>query len=932
MPDHATHSLTLFDRLSHLTYAKACRLLGANAKDLLIRGGAYEIDIDAQVRLLPDRLEVTLGPARVSLELGPGTLGLASRCSQCEARSRADKEGAGSPGNQRGPHNDRCEHVGAALSLVLEEKTLLGLAAPPPERVPVGSLSEAEIAERALAERQERASKEKMRVRSENPKRLYGDYRVINSSSGRTYRVAFRGFQVGESYCACPDFRKNTLGTCKHILRVEKSLRRRFSAAQRRRPYRRKRYALYVAYGESRTLRLAIPDKAATSGIAAIVRPLLGRSIEDLPGLVRRLARLDRLGIDVHIHPDAEEFLERGLQTERMALLMEEIRKDPEGHPLRHDLLNVELLPYQLDGVAFAVGAGRAILADDMGLGKTIQGIGVAELLRRQVGIERVLVVCPATLKTQWRNEIERFSNHSAQIVMGSAKSRAQQYLSGTFFTICNYEQVLRDHGTIERVAWDLIILDEAQRIKNWEARTSRVIKSLRSTFALALTGTPLENRLDDLYSVVEFIDEYRLGPAIHFFNRHRRTNERGAVLGYEGLADLRQTLSPVLLRRTRDLVMKELPARSTELVLVTPTEQQLDMHAGHMQKVLMITRKKYISEMDLLRLQKALLMCRMSANSTTLVDKIRPGYSSKLDRLEELLARLLEEEDRKIIIFSEWTTMLDLIEERLEKIVRKIEKRGSGSTASADPVGIPSWVRLDGQVPQKKRQTLVNQFQKDPQTRVFLLSNAGSTGLNLQAANTVVNVDLPWNPAVLEQRISRAHRMGQQRPVQVYLLVTEQTLEENLLATLSAKQDLAMAVLDPDSDIEAVDMMSGVEDLRERLEVLLGAKPDIPAAPEKEGHVGSGANASQRERIARTGGELVAAAFSFLGEIVPAGDSTPASRKQTRRMREQLEQCMTFDSQGDLTFTIKLPDRRSLDALAETLGAIMSRIPADSK
>ena len=924
MPARAQSELTLFDRLSHLTYAKACRLLGASAKQLLARGGAYEIDIDAQVRLSPDRLEVVLGPTSVSLELGPGALGLVSRCSQCEARSQGGPKSADGTRSRAASRNDRCEHIAAALSLVLEEKTVLGLAAPPPERVPVGSLSESEIAERALAERQERASREKMRVRSENPKQLYCDYRVTNSASGRTHRVALRGFGVGESYCSCPDFRKNTLGTCKHILRVEERVRRRFSAAQRRRPYRRNRYALYVAYGPSRTLHLAVPDKAATSEVARIVRPMTGRAIEDLPGLVRRLARLDRLDIDVHIHPDAEELLERGLQRVRLAELVEEIRKDPEGHGLRRDLLNVELLPYQLDGIAFAVGAGRAILADDMGLGKTIQGVGVAELLRRQVGIERVLVVCPATLKAQWRSEIERFSDHSVQIVLGSAKGRAQQYASGAFFTICNYEQVLRDRGAIERVAWDLIILDEAQRIKNWEARTSRLVKSLQSTFALALTGTPLENRLDDLYSVVEFIDEHRLGPAFRFFNRHRRTNERGAVLGYEDLGDLRQALSPVLLRRTRDLVMKELPARSTELVLVEPTEQQLDLHAGHMQMVLMITRKKYISEMDLLRLQKALLMCRMSADGTALVDKIRPGHSSKLDRLEELLAGLLEEEGRKVVVFSEWTTMLDLIEERLEKIVRRIADRGSGDATGSCSRGGPSWVRLDGKVAQKRRQMLVNRFQEDPQTRLFLTSNAGSTGLNLQAANTVVNVDLPWNPAVLEQRISRAHRMGQRRAVQVYLLVTEQTLEENLLATLSAKQDLALAVLDPDSDVEAVDMVSGVEELRERLEILLGAKPEIPAGPQ-ERPVESRTGAKQRERIARAGGELVAAAFSFLGEVVPAGDSTPASREQSRRVRKQLEQCLTLDSEGRPTLTVRLPDRRSLDALAETLGRIMT-------
>ena len=151
-------------------------------------------------------------------------------------------------------------------------------------------------------------------------------------------------------------------------------------------------------------------------------------------------------------------------------------------------------------------------------------------------------------------------------------------------------------------------------------------------------------------------------------------------------------------------------------------------MHAAHMRIVQMITRKSFITEMDMLRLQKALLMCRMSADSTLLVDKQTPGFSSKLEYLGELFDGLFAETGRKALLFSEWTTMLDLIEPMLTK--RKIE-----------------FVRLDGSVPQKKRQEIVNRFQNDPNCQLFMTTNAGSTGLNLQAANTVINVDLPWNP-----------------------------------------------------------------------------------------------------------------------------------------------------------------------------------------
>ena len=196
---------------------------------------------------------------------------------------------------------------------------------------------------------------------------------------------------------------------------------------------------------------------------------------------------------------------------------------------------------------------------------------------------------------------------------------------------------MLRDILAIERVKWDLIILDEGQRIKNWEAKTTHVIKGLKSPFALVLSGTPLENRLDELYCVVQFVDDRRLGPAFRFFNRHRVVDEKGKVLGYKNLDQLRQHLAPILLRRTREQVLTQLPADDRDRPH-RPTDEQLAIHAAQMQIVASIVRKSFISEMDLLRLQQALLMCRMAANSTFLCEKRQPSYSSKLEQLDEML------------------------------------------------------------------------------------------------------------------------------------------------------------------------------------------------------------------------------------------------------------------------------------------------------
>jgi SNF2 family DNA or RNA helicase len=494
------------------------------------------------------------------------------------------------------------------------------------------------------------------------------------------------------------------------------------------------------------------------------------------------------------------------------------------------------------------------------------------------------------------------------QLVHGAAADRQTQYANDCFFTVCNYEQVLRDILAIERNPWDLIILDEGQRIKNWESKTSRVIKSLRSRFALVLSGTPLENRLDDLYSIVQFVDDRRLGPGFRFFNKHRVVDEKGKVLGYKNLGELRETLKPILLRRTRASVRLELPERTTEFVRIAPSAEQLDMHRSHMQIVAALVRKKFISEMDLLRLQKELLVCRMAANGTFLVDKQQPNYSTKLERLDELFESLFDEEGRKVMLFSEWTTMLDLIEPLLRK--RKLD-----------------FVRLDGSVPQKKRQELVHRFQTDAGCRLFLTTNAGSTGLNLQAANTVINVDLPWNPAVLEQRIARAHRMGQSQSVQVFVLVTEGTIEESLLATIAAKKDLALAALDVESDVDAVDVASGMQELKGRLEVLLGARCEAPideSDRQWEKETAKRLTESQRDRVAAAGGELLGAAFKLLGELVERTPTSPPSPELVASLRNGLGACVDEDQAGKPRLTVTLPDRGALDQLAQTLARLL--------
>lgn len=887
--------LSLRDRLSRLTYRAAVKLLGPDGEALLRQGGRCDLAAAECADWIGDSLQVQVpsyGGPTDSVVVVRQTAGrqqeLEVTCSICSGT---------------------CEHQAAALSMILDEKLSLGLSDVPDPGTPMELLTEEELIRRAIAERQQRADEESMLVRAMEDGGPWVDYLITSRQSGKSYRVAFRGFEPGQSYCSCPDYRTNHLGTCKHILHVARKIRRKFSASVLARPYRRRNVSLRVDYGPVLGLRFEIPTKLA-SGAEKLLEKWRDRTTDSVHDVLDVVRRLERQGTSVHIYPDAEEFVQQRLSSERLRREAAEIRRDPDQHPLLTSLLRVPLLPYQLDGIAFAVGAGRAMLADEMGLGKTIQGVGTAELLARLAGIQRVLVITPASLKSQWRAEIQRFSGRSCQLVSGSAEERADQYAQPAFFTICNYEQVLRDLTPIERSAWDLIILDEGQRIKNWEGKTSRVIKSLRSQFALVLSGTPLENRLEELYSVVSFIDDRRLGPAYRFLHQHRTVDDGGRICGYKNLDVLRETLKPLILRRTRASVALQLPERSTEMVRVRPTAEQLEMSDQHTKAAARIAAKSYLTEMDMLRIQKHLLAARMAADSTFLVDKQPPGFSSKLERLAELLEQLGSEHDRKIIIFSEWTTMLNLVEPLLKNLQM-------------------SFVRLDGDVPQKQRPAIIDEFQTSTECRAILMSNAGTTGLNLQAANTVINLDLPWNPAVLEQRIGRAHRMGQKRPVQVYLMITEDTLEERLLDTLAAKHDLALAALDVESSASEVELRGGIEELKRRMERLLGQQPDAPIdasqldSYENDGKsTVSGASNDQRVRVAAAGGELLGAALQLVGELVQ--HSGPAQPEQVRQIRQGLDSCLERDETGRHQLRLTFPDEQSVQRLAETLAKLL--------
>jgi len=478
--------------------------------------------------------------------------------------------------------------------------------------------------------------------------------------------------------------------------------------------------------------------------------------------------------------------------------------------PIFENILKTGLYTYQRQGALFALNAGRCLIGDDMGLGKTVQALAAAELMAKLFNIQKVLIVSPTSLKYQWKTEIDKFSGRPVEVIEGLNHQRKQLYRRGSFYKLINYELVFRDIDRIREWAPDLIILDEAQRIKNWKTRTAQYVKQLESTFAIVLTGTPIENRIEELHSIMEFIDRHHFGPLYRFVHFHRIMDEGGKVIGYRDLQSIRGSLKNVMIRRKKEEVLRQLPERTDKNFFVPMTHEQRIIHDENYEIVAKLVAKwrryKFLCEADQRRLQIALNYMRMAADNTYLVDK-KTVHGPKIDELEVILKEIVIEGGEKVVIFSQWLRMAELVEQVL--------KRNS--------IG---YVHLNGSVPSKQRKGLMSRFREDPECKVFLSTDAGGVGLNLQSGSVVINMDIPWNPAVLEQRIGRVHRLGQHKNVRAINFITKSSIEERILDLLKFKKSLFAGALDKDGkDIVMVGesqlkkFMQSVETMTENLE-----------------------------------------------------------------------------------------------------------------
>jgi hypothetical protein len=685
--------------------------------------------------------------------------------------------------------------------------------------------------------RRQRAQTEEFRISNTDARHpIFSTFRV-RSGSGLTYSVEIRDVRQREFACDCVDFRINGLGTCKHIeavlLHTQARFKRLFNTATQNGSPR-----LDVVpdpeRGSLRLMRHGRKIPAALQEWFDTEGKLVGDGLEESLAAVREVsASVPAVRLSQELGPwlEARRCAEQRKQLRRQY----ELKVQSGEWPAQET--KVPLFPYQREGMLHLAFSERALLADEMGLGKTIQAIAACALLHRLGQARQVLVVTPASLKTEWEEQIQRFTELPYQLVYGSKARRLKAYELGAtenngavaprpFFTIVNYEQMLIDSLDVNsRLQPDIVVLDEAQRIKNWSAKTSQAVKRLQSRYKFILTGTPIENRIDELFSLMGFLEPAVLGSLFRFNREYYDLDDRGRPVGYRNLDKLHERIKPFMLRRRKAEVETELPDRTDRnhfVRLSSQQQQEYDFHNNAVSRLAALAQRRPLTQQEQEKLLRHLNMMRMVCDTNYILNP-EERDCPKLVELEKVLEECRDNADVKLIVFSEWERMLELVRE----LCRRLELGFAWHT---------------GSVPQKRRRAEINAFKTDTQCRVFLSTDSGAAGLNLQVASVVINCDLPWNPAKLEQRIARAWRKHQTRAVTVINLVSEDTLEHRMLTTLSNKQALADGVLDRKGDLKEIKLTTGRQAFLAKLNQLMTlpaaepqpvtsqAKPPLPA------------------------------------------------------------------------------------------------------
>lgn len=615
---------------------------------------------------------------------------------------------------------------------------------------------------------------------------IFGEHMLTNER-GVNYKLTFRDIKRRHGYCSCPDYRTNKLGTCKHLIYAfEKLQDQPGTIPEELPPY--PFIEVFLNPFRDNKISWFYPEKLSGE-IAELFYRYFGNKkyVEDeeaqnLPGFFRNTEKYKKILIRPEVLKKAEKIAEDAM-----------LKRISKEKTLDFSAIKSKLLPYQVQGVEFATFRSGAVIADELGLGKTTQAIAAALMKKEIFGFSQTLIVCPATIKHQWKQEIEQLTGEKAMIVEGTPAEREKIYRNDeSYFQIVNYETLIRDLEAIVKYPPDFIILDEAQRIKNYASVTSAALKAIPRKHALVITSTPIESRLIDLYSIILFVDPDLLAPLWEFSYQHCYfdENQKNRIVGYYDLDNLNDKLKKVMLRREKRDVTGQLPRISEINIPVKMHPYQQKKHLEYAREAAAIFRKKILTAYDIQRTTVLVNKMRMVAASGYLVDD-SSSVSPKLEELGHVLADKLNilTSTQKVVIFTEWKKTINIIARML-----RLNRIG--------------FVETTGDTPVKQRRKLIESFRTDEQCKVFLSTETGGSGLDLKIADTVINFEVPSTAAQKNQRLGPIDRISQDAGNLVIInLIAENSLEEKIASGLALEKILTDNLLSPEGEDTVIEL-----------------------------------------------------------------------------------------------------------------------------
>jgi len=616
-----------------------------------------------------------------------------------------------------------------------------------------------------IDKRRERGRKEQFSIENLTPERTVFSNFAVHSPSGQSYEVEIRDLAWREVFCTCVDFRVNRLGTCKHVEAVLDHLEKEEPEAFEAAIENGSDLIDVVPSPDGRSLAVArnfdaLPPRARGwfDSEGAALMEAAERTLRELEKLKPGALRISR---------EVREWQARRAREADLFAARREYEQAVQAGRAPLSETALPLAPYQREGMLHLAFRERAIVADEVGLNRSAQAVAACALLERLGRASRVLVIAPYALRPSWEKEIAQRTSLSHRALPRSSAARREVYERPSFFSLATYEQASEDVESINEIlAPDVVILDEAQRIRDWDAPVALRVKQLQSRYAFVLTSDEIGTDLDEVYALMSFVDPAVLGPLFRFNRDYYEFDEEGRPVTARNLDRLHEKMRPFVLRRTRAAVASQLPPLSQSVYAVDLSSRQREAYQTFERSARELQaeeRKRKLTKPEREKLMRSLGMMRMVCDSVAVIGEQDRSEPPKLGEFRRILAELIAGQSTKTVVYTEW--------ERMGRLLTKV----------CETLSIPC-VFLHGELTAAERRRQASRFAEDPECQIAISTDVSASPLSSAGVRTLVHFDVPWNPRRIEERRRVFENSGTGSRQELFL-ISRDSVEERLLS-----------------------------------------------------------------------------------------------------------------------------------------------------